>query len=1161
MSFREKIRLQFPFYLVLSVIFSVALWSLWLPKWFGNVDNVDASPITNFSTTVTAATKVPAGSQVKLAYYNGTYAMVFTSSSITTGSPTTTCAFPVNDLGNQSCGLYFTSSTDGGTTWGRPNLVTSTLFYAGNREAISDFTYDVRRGVWVAIFKERIGKGIMQAYSANGVSWTLASIISSNGNTADHYIGRNAAVAFATSSGLRAVLAQKGDYLVVATTSNTGAINWPTSTIMSTIPYKDPNSNDWENIRPIGLSIDAFNNIHAVFAMATSSSAGYEIMYASSTNLGLTWTTSSISGISQVLSSDMTGFELGMNSAATDPYTGRLSILYYQTTAVDMVALGSNRIAVTSSLKYARLGANGVWTTSTVSNAVPNNYAVLASDTQYNLIAPHAAAVSVPYTGTYAGAYFATSSNLYVVSNTSTQVIEQVNSDTVFNMSELSTVYNPTRKEFALAYVKYSDYTVRFTTTSMRLAAVNDFATSTAINPSFASDGSGLVTVTTTITDVNREAVTLYVDYSVDGGLTWSSSTLRTATGEGGSLTTSTGKITGIATSDTDQAITFTWDSLANIPATSTANVKLRVLADDGVSAAGYGYSAAFTVDNLAPGVPTTLSVTAITTSTLTLSWTASTGTPSLYLVSSTAASVTTTESTSKSFSGLSPNTAYLFQVDAQDSYSNTSSFSSATSTYTSSTAPTAVTVSATGETTMTVSWTSSNGTGSVYELYNVTTASVVSTTSQTSYSVTGLTAGTSYQFKVRTQYLGNSSLYSDYSDTSTAVSTDSASSSGSSNSSGGGAAPAAPPTVPPAQPTTPASSASVDLTLNAPVVRRVGASEHTFTALSLNAQNISLRIQSEPITVSLNVGAPKDVDTNNDSIPDLRVTYSGLVQGKPRVIVANLTDENELKNAMTIQAGAYETNSRKVKILFSSDKVTQVALSNTADFAGVAFKNFAKEMVWELTPGNGTKTVYAKLRNAQGGMVSVSDTIVLNASGITMPPKAEEPPVSTPVVTVPTLTRTLKRAISGADVKMMQDRLKKLGFFPNNVVSNSVFGPTTESSVKAFEKANGIKVDGIVDQATWQVMFGDQKSTNSLPSSPSTSSKVNRPNLYLGSNGVLVTELQLKLQTLGYFPKNVLVNGNFGPTTKKSVMVFQKAKGISQTGNVGPLTWEALSK
>ncbi len=54
-----------------------------------------------------------------------------------------------------------------------------------------------------------------------------------------------------------------------------------------------------------------------------------------------------------------------------------------------------------------------------------------------------------------------------------------------------------------------------------------------------------------------------------------------------------------------------------------------------------------------------------------------------------------------------------------------------------------------------------------------------------------------------------------------------------------------------------------------------------------------------------------------------------------------------------------------------------------------------------------------------------------------------------------------LKVGSEGADVKKLQEKL--------GVESIGKFGPKTEAAVKAWQKANGLKDDGIVGDATWQ--------------------------------------------------------------------------------------------
>src|SRR5882762_3171939 len=59
----------------------------------------------------------------------------------------------------------------------------------------------------------------------------------------------------------------------------------------------------------------------------------------------------------------------------------------------------------------------------------------------------------------------------------------------------------------------------------------------------------------------------------------------------------------------------------------------------------------------------------------------------------------------------------------------------------------------------------------------------------------------------------------------------------------------------------------------------------------------------------------------------------------------------------------------------------------------------------------------------------------------------------------------TLKRDSTGPEVTALQLRLQDLGFDPNGV--DGIFGPGTESAVKAFQQANGLTVDGKVGPIT----------------------------------------------------------------------------------------------
>jgi hypothetical protein len=65
---------------------------------------------------------------------------------------------------------------------------------------------------------------------------------------------------------------------------------------------------------------------------------------------------------------------------------------------------------------------------------------------------------------------------------------------------------------------------------------------------------------------------------------------------------------------------------------------------------------------------------------------------------------------------------------------------------------------------------------------------------------------------------------------------------------------------------------------------------------------------------------------------------------------------------------------------------------------------------------------------------------------------------------------------------------------------------------------------------------------------------------LKLNSNGSEVLELQKLLQCLGYFPENIVANGNFGLVTETATKKFQSANNLDSLGYVGVATRKVLN-
>ena len=67
---------------------------------------------------------------------------------------------------------------------------------------------------------------------------------------------------------------------------------------------------------------------------------------------------------------------------------------------------------------------------------------------------------------------------------------------------------------------------------------------------------------------------------------------------------------------------------------------------------------------------------------------------------------------------------------------------------------------------------------------------------------------------------------------------------------------------------------------------------------------------------------------------------------------------------------------------------------------------------------------------------------------------------------------RILKHGSRGADVKKLQKLLNARGLSPHPIVIDGVFGPTTLTAVKKFQRQAHLHVDGVVGGKTWDRLF-----------------------------------------------------------------------------------------
>ena len=87
------------------------------------------------------------------------------------------------------------------------------------------------------------------------------------------------------------------------------------------------------------------------------------------------------------------------------------------------------------------------------------------------------------------------------------------------------------------------------------------------------------------------------------------------------------------------------------------------------------------------------------------------------------------------------------------------------------------------------------------------------------------------------------------------------------------------------------------------------------------------------------------------------------------------------------------------------------------------------------------------------------------------------------------TVFATSRRGSSGSEVRKIQEKLKRWGYYSGSV--DGIYGSGTENAVKKFQKANGLKADGIAGKATLNAM-GISSSNSSSSSGGNNSNDLN---------------------------------------------------------------------
>ena len=139
-----------------------------------------------------------------------------------------------------------------------------------------------------------------------------------------------------------------------------------------------------------------------------------------------------------------------------------------------------------------------------------------------------------------------------------------------------------------------------------------------------------------------------------------------------------------------------------------------------------------------------------------------------------------------------------------------------------------------------------------------------------------------------------------------------------------------------------------------------------------------------------------------------------------------------------------------------------------------------------------------------------------------------------------------LEKGSTGSDVKDLQTKLKKIGYYDAYVDGD--YGDTTVAAVKAFQKKYNLTADGIAGKETLKKLDSVYENANSAKEDGS---------LRMGDSGSAVKDLQTKLKKLGYYDGTV--DSTFGSGTYAAVRAFQKKYNLTADGVAGSETLKKL--
>ena len=144
---------------------------------------------------------------------------------------------------------------------------------------------------------------------------------------------------------------------------------------------------------------------------------------------------------------------------------------------------------------------------------------------------------------------------------------------------------------------------------------------------------------------------------------------------------------------------------------------------------------------------------------------------------------------------------------------------------------------------------------------------------------------------------------------------------------------------------------------------------------------------------------------------------------------------------------------------------------------------------------------------------------------------------------------------LSPPALMQVQERLRQVGAYSGR--ADGIWGPDSQAALERFQQGRGLQVTGQLNQATAATL--GLSPVELLAARPGVAGTESVP--AAAASGTLsraaVRNVQSRLRTLGFYRGQV--DGTWGAGTQAAIERFQQGRGLQATGQLNPVTVQAL--